>query len=239
MDGKGRKNAAGSWLRTQYFSRFAFSQSLATSILAFGLGYAFRDFFVPEAATWGSGKTGWAVLGLGIMAFGVGQLFYRRLHASYWRGFAAERWVGDVIEHAVARPGCAFAHDVKEALRGLGNVDHVVKTPDCIWVVETKAGWQDGRRFPEALEQVVRNVERVRRHVGPGVAVRGALVIADRWDRALNRDYDCRGETVKGFGPRPFWRTLREECGRAELTGADSGKVEDMVWNLGSAGHST
>ena len=238
MEGKGRKNAAGSWLRTQYFSSFAFTQMLAMSVLTFGLGYAFRDLFVPEAAAWGSGTTGLAVLGLGIVAIGAGQLFCRRLHARYWRGFAAERLVGDIVEHAVARPGCAFAHDVKEALRGSGNVDHVVKTPETVWVLETKAGWLSGRRFPEALEQVVRNVERVRRHVGPGVPVRGALVIADRWDRPLNRDYERRGETVKAFGPRTLWRTLRRECARAELTGRDSGKVEDVVWKLGSAGHS-
>ena len=69
------------------------------------------------------------------------------------RRVGAERRVGDLIEHAVVETGCAFAHDVKEALGGSGNVDHVVMTPAGVWVVETKAHWLSTRRFPAALAQ--------------------------------------------------------------------------------------
>ena len=48
--------------------------------------------------------------------------YCRRVDATWGRGLEAERQIGDLIEHAVAQRGCAFAHDVKEALGGRGNV---------------------------------------------------------------------------------------------------------------------
>ena len=50
--------------------------------------------------------------------------------------------------------GCAFAHDVEEALGPGGNVDHVAFTPAGVWVVETKTAWLGESRFKEALRQV-------------------------------------------------------------------------------------
>ena len=150
----------------------------------------------------------------------------------------AERLVGDLIDHAIARPGCAVAHDVMEALDGSGgNVDHVVMTPKGIWVVETKSGWLDKRRFPEALGQVAKNTRRVRRHLDTSLPVRGALIIADRWDRVLEDDHDSRGEPVKAFGAKAFWRVLRRECGDDTAIGQspDPETVTRMVWDLGSA----
>ncbi|MYD97897.1 MAG: NERD domain-containing protein [Gammaproteobacteria bacterium] len=90
-----------------------------------------------------------------------------------------KRRVGDRIEHALVRSGCAFAHDVKEALGQDGNVDHVVLTPAGVWVVETKSAWLDGKRFKQALRQTSDNVRRVREKLGTSLPVRGALVIAD------------------------------------------------------------
>ena len=66
--------------------------------------------------------------------------------ATWERGLPAERRVGERIEHALGRCGCAFAHDVKEALDGVGgNVAHVVLTGASVWVVKTTAVWL-GRR---------------------------------------------------------------------------------------------
>ena len=84
--------------------------------------------------------------GMGV-ALGVFYAYCRRVDATWGWGLEAERQVGDLIEHAVAQRGCAFAHDVKEALGGRGNVDHVVMTPVGVWVVETKAAWLSKRRF--------------------------------------------------------------------------------------------
>lgn len=101
-----------------------------------------------------------------MLAVGALYAYGHRVEATFSRGLQAEREVGDLIKHALAQRGCAFAHDVKEALGGAGNVDHVVMTPARVWVVETKAAWLSKRRFPAALRQVAENVDRVRRHLG-------------------------------------------------------------------------
>ena len=121
-----------------------------------------------------------------------------------------------MIDHAIAARGCAVAHDVREALRVPGNVDHVVMTPAGIWVLETKSGWVDKRRFPEALRQVGENVQRIRRHLDSSVPVRGALIIADVWERSTRDEYDWDGEPVKVFGVQPLWRTLCMVCRHGE-----------------------
>ena len=144
------------------------------------------------------------MLGVMICAFGVLYLFCRRIDSTWRRGMDAERKVGDLIEYAVAQRGCAFAHDVKEALGGPGNVDHVVMTPAGIWVVETKSGWLGKRRFPSALRQVAENVRRIRRHLVTSLPVRGALVIADPSNESLEADYDGDGEPVNAFGRKTF-----------------------------------
>ena len=124
---------------------------------------------------------------------------------------------------------------------GRGNVDHVVMTPAGIWVVETKSHRLSKRRFPRALRQVAENASRVRRHLETSLPVRGALVIADRSEDALEARYDWNGEAVQAFGATKFWRVLSVE---GEQTGADGGlprsemeRVERAVWNLGSTGH--
>ncbi len=163
----------------------------------------------------------------------------RRIDARWTRGLLAERRVGDVIEHALARPGCAFAHDVKEALGGSGSVDHIVMTPAGIWVVETKSRWQRKRRFPPALRQAAYNARRVRRHLDTSLPVRAALVIADRWDRSLESRHDWNGEPVTAFGLRTFWLLLRAECGQGGDGGSarDAARMEKTVWDLGSTRH--
>lgn len=144
--------------------------------------------------------------------------------------------MGDLIDHAVAQRGCAFAHDVKEALGGPGNVDHIVMTPAGIWVVETKSDWLSKERFPRALRQVAENVRRVRRHVETSLPVRGALVIANRANDSLEADHDWKGEPVKAFGAKKFWSVLRVEREEAPAIGrpSETARVERLVWNLGS-----
>ena len=90
-------------------------------------------------------------------------------------------------------------------------------TPAGIWVVETKSHRLSKRRFPRALRQVAENASRVRRHLETSLPVRGALVIADRSEDALEARYDWNGEAVQAFGARKFLRVLRTE---GEQTGA-------------------
>ena len=237
MQGTGRKNAAGSWLRWEMLRRVFSLGMLGMAGVGFGLGFILRGLPVLDAldatiATWGM---------VAVMALSCGALygFAGRIESTWRAGWDAERRVGDLIEHAVVETGCAFAHDVKEALGGSGNVDHVVMTPAGIWAVETKAHWLKSRRFPAALAQAANNARLVRRHLKTPLPVRAALVIAERVDGPFERDNDWKGEPVKVFDATTFWRVLREERrqGRAVERFADSERIERMVWDLGSSRH--
>ena len=237
MHRTGRKNAAGSWLRREMLRRILSVGMLAMAGFGFGLGFTLRGLPVFDAldatiATWGM---------VAVMALVYAALyrFGARIESSWGAGWDAERRVGDLIEHAVVETGCAFAHDVKEALGGSGNVDHVAMTPAGVWVVETKAHWLSTRRFPAALAQTANNARRVRRHLKTPLPVRAALVIAERTDDQFERDHEWEGEPVKVFDAMTFWRVLREERrqGGAVERFVDTERTERMVWDLGSSRH--
>ena len=238
MNRSGRKNAAGGWLRGKVLGDAASAGMLYMAVAGFGIGFIVRGFGAFD----GSRETlaVWGVLGAMIVGLGALYLFRRHIEATWGRGLEAERQIGDLIEHAVAQRGCAFAHDVKGALGGRGNVDHIVMTPVGIWVVETKARWLSKRRFPSALRQAAENVHRVRRHLGTSLPVRGALVIADRSKDSLELDHDWNGEPVKVFGAKKFWRLLckERERHRAIDKSSETAGTARMVWSLGSSRYS-
>ena len=237
MQGTGRKNAAGSWLRWEMLRRVFSVSMLAMAGIGFGLGFTLLGLPVLDALD--GTIAAWGMVAVTVLACGALYGFGGRIESTLRAGWDAERRVGDLIEHAVVETGCAFAHDVKEALGGSGNVDHVVMTPAGVWIVETKAHWLSTRRFPAALAQAAKNARRVRRHLRTPHPVRAVLVIAERVDGPFERDYDWEGEPVKVFDAMTFWRALREERrqGRAVERFADADRIERMVWDLGSSRH--
>ena len=232
----GRKNRAGSWLLQRIFERVTSAGMLVMVTMGFGVGFTIRDLPMLDALD-GSLAVLWGTVAVMCLVFGAAYLFISRVDSTWSRGLEAERRVGDLIEHAVAQPGCAFAHDVKEALGGSGNVDHVVMTPAGVWVVETKAGWLSKQRFPGALRQTVSNARRVGRYLKTVLPVRGALVIGDEPNSSIEGDYDWEGEPVKVFGAKAFWRVLRREREHGAALGpaSEAARVEKMVWDLGSS----
>lgn len=215
-------------------SRIALVGMILMGYAGFAVGFVVRG--IPAFEGPAGSLAALIVMAAVVLTIGGFWLYLRRTDATWLRGLRAEQRIGDLIEHALAGPGCAFAHDVKEALSGSGNVDHVVMTPAGIWVVETKSGWLSKRRFPQALRQVAENVHRVRRHLDTSLPVRGALVIADRSNDSLEAQYDWNGEAVQAFGAKKFWRVLsveREQTG-ADLRSPEMARVEPAVWNLGS-----
>ena len=238
MEQARRKNAAGDWLRGEVLGRTVLAAMVLMIVAGFGLGFAVRG--LPFFDGWMGTVAAMALLVGAVLAFAAYHRLFLRSDARWGRGFRAERQIGDFIEHALTRPGCAYAHDVKEALGSAGNVDHVVMTPAGIWVVETKSGWVSPRRFPNALHQVARNMRRLRRHLGStSLPVRGALIIADQGDGKLVQEYDSGGEPVNAFDPKTFWRLLRGECEHPHATGPspDVARVARLVWHLGSKSH--
>ncbi len=243
MQDKGRKNAAGAWLLGEMQGRIAGIAFVAAVVMGFALGLMVAGFpLIGKLMQAHPGRPTLGVL-LGVvgLAFGVAWLMMRRTVATWGRGLAAERRVGDCIEHALVRHGCAFAHDVKEALDDVGgNVDHVVLTGAGVWVVETKAAWLDKGPFRDALRQTAANAQRVRRKLNrPDVPVRAALVITDNQE-PFEKDFDWKGEPVKAFRVVSFWRRLREECEEGGGGGHRRSAREELVrevWNLGSTQH--
>ena len=232
-----QKNTAGGWLNRRLLDR-AFSTGMLWMVFA-GCGLGFMIGSLPAFDGRFAILVAWGILGAMVLSLGALHVFIRRTDASWGLGLRAERKVGDLIEHALTQGGCAWAHDVKEALGLQGNIDHVVMTPMGVWVVETKARWLSKRRFGAALRQIEGNVRRVRQHLGTSLPVRGAMVIADRSHHSMESDHDRNGEQVTVFGAKRFWAVLRRE----RVHGLDNGlrpevtTTENMVWNLGSTRH--
>lgn len=225
-----RKNQAGSWVRTAVLTRLLGATTLVAGVIGLLTGYMARTPSTQATVLW--------VLG-GVVVLGALLLYLRHLDDTWLRGFDAERRVGDFIEHALTQSGCAFAHDVKEALGGSGNVDHIAMTPTGLWVIETKARMPQGRWFEAALKQTAGNVRRVRGQLKTDLPVRGVLVIADPDLERFQAEDDWRGEPVLCLDAKSLWRRLRGER-RAAVSGEDTAevaRVRELVWNLGSAAH--
>lgn len=236
-----QKNAAGGWLRKRLLDR-AFSAGMLLMVFTgCGLGFAIGNHPVFDGRL-GTQST-WAIWAAVVLSAGGLYVFTRKWEASWGVGLAAERKVGDLIEHALTQDDCAYAHDVKEALGIHGNIDHVVMTPRGVWVVETKARWLSTKKFSAARHQIGKNVRRVRQHLGTSLPaslpVRGALVIGDPSHDSLESDHDWNEVQIKAFGAKSFWKALRHECAHGPDNSLHPGvtTATKMVWNLGSAGH--
>ena len=144
------------------------------------------------------------------------------------KGGVAERQIGRALEQAVTADSCAVAHNV-EGGRPLGDIDHIVATPQGVWVVETKYRRVPKRNFPKVLNRISANVARVLDLLPPDTPVTGCLVLA----------YESNGVVAERDGIRiynhdtfrsGFLVTLREER-RGDFV-VDR-QVTDAVWRLG------
>ena len=116
MEGTGRKNAAGSWLRWEMLRRVVSVSMLVMAAIGFGIGFTFRGLPVLGALVQTIATLG--MVAMVSVVCGALYVFGGRVETSWWAGWDAERRIGDLIEHAVAATGCAFAHDVKEGSAG-------------------------------------------------------------------------------------------------------------------------
>ena len=238
MDPRHTKNPSGAWLQRMLSERN--EGALATLMVATGFLMGFLLRGLPTMDGFMRAFPIWAVAACGAVLIGtflaVVLAYVRRTQATWGAGWAAERRVGDRIEHALVRPDCAFAHDVREVLGGGGNVDHVVLTPAGVWVVETKASWLEPERFQKALQQAARNAQRLREHLATQIPVRAALVIADS-EEPYEHECDWLGEEVIAFRLVSFWQRLGTECKSEAADGSEQKKLRQLVWNLGSTAH--
>ncbi len=76
------------------------------------------------------------------------------------KGYVAERQIGRAIEQAITADNCAVAHNV-EGIANAGDIDHIVATPQGVWVVETKYRRVWAKSFPKVLNRIRANVARL------------------------------------------------------------------------------
>ena len=233
MDARGRKSAAGRWLLQRVLARVVFAMMGALGLMGFSLGLWVRGVPMVDRVA------GELVAGsfIAVAMATVFLLFIVRKDSTWARGLAAERRVGDRIEHALVRDGCAFAHDVKEALGPGGNVDHVVLTPAGVWVVETKAAWLGKGRFQESAATGVGQCAAGSREIGDAVA--GSRGTRDRGrHEALRIGFRLAGGADQGVSAGVVLAEgaggMRRGCGRF-APGARSAGAE----GVGSRFHSS
>ena len=195
IDENGRvriRRDAGEWVRTQM--RYSAAAVLALLSGIFGL----------LAGVVLSGLIGWQSLLLPTLCLAAAAVVRARRYeqggfARLLKGVAAERSIGGLAEYALTARGCAVAHSVTR-IAEIGDIDHLVATPGCLWVVETKYGKIPRDRFPEVLRRLRVNLEAVRRWAPSGVEVKGCLVLATARKLPHKRLYE-NGQ-VEVFGPK-------------------------------------
>lgn len=145
-----------------------------------------------------------------------------------WKGADAEVTIGQAIEYALTRDGCAVAHHVEEIAQ-VGDIDHLVVTPRGLWVIETKHKRVPTEAFPETLRRIAHNVEGVRAWA-PRVRVTGCLVFASKQTPRPRETYRHKEEEIRCFDDRrALMKVLRKEA-RGK---AGSFDLAGKVWKLG------
>ena len=211
---------AGEWVRT----RMRYSAAVVLAVLSGIVGLL--------AGVVLSGVFGWQsvmlpALCLAALAILVVRRYEKGGFSRLLKGTAAERNVGGSIEYALTTPGCAVAHSVTE-IADIGDIDHLVATPSCLWVVETKYRKVPNERFAEVLRRIRVNLEAVRRWAPPGTDVRGCLVLAT--ENGLPRKRMYENGQVEVFNPKSLVRELKRES--MMPTSKENVVTARRVWEL-------
>lgn len=131
---------------------------------------------VALAVSFGSGSA--AIVATTILVVSLACWWWRRHRRNDLRkGHTAERQVGRALEQAVTAEGCAVAHNVT-AIMDSGDIDHIVATPQKVWVIETKYRRVPENRFPKVLSRLHECRARVQAVLPPGTPVQACLVLA-------------------------------------------------------------
>ena len=147
------------------------------------------------------------------------------------KGMGAEERVGQLIEYGITAKDCAVAHSVTKIAK-VGDIDHIVATPEGIWVIETKYRKVPRRVFPEVLGRIAANTDAVRKWAPAGTRVRGCLVLA--YERGTGKRTYTRGNEKIAVYTEKTLGDLRREL-REEARGGKQpdGQVVTDIWNLG------
>ena len=217
------RRGAGGYLETELFVE-VFGPVLALSVgvgmlVGVGAHVLFGWSFVLPMATV-------LVAGAAVLWFVRG-----RRREAFRKGYVAEHQIGRALEQAITAKGCAVAHNVTGVMDS-GDIDHIVATPQSVWVIETKY-----RRVPkDAFPGVVARLRACRRRVEEllpiGTPVRACLVLAYEGGGVRKARSDIRvfnNETFQGL-----LRDLQAEWSESRGTeGMDMDEgVARTIWRL-------
>lgn len=221
-----RRNA-GDFLRN-LLVRFNLLEATAAGVgiglgLAISVTYALGPWIGHPWAMAAIGCLAIAFLGISWNGWDLGRLE---------KGFKAETRVGQAIESAIAHHGCAFAHNVQKIAK-VGDIDHIVATPQRVWVVETKYRKvkPKSRFYDDVLPSIAANAKAVRKWTPRGTPVQGCLVLAYP-PPPVKKIYPSCNEKIVVHTPDSLEKTLRKEAQRKQILDK---KIATDVWRLGQA----
>ena len=223
------RREAGSYVR-RTMTQLGMLGTAGAGILI-GLGIAPMFFLIDR---WAGGF--WAVAAyLGTAAVGcivvsrIDQLPGRWNFDDFRKGRKAENRVGQAIGYAVTAENCAVAHSVTEIAK-VGDIDHIVATPEAIWVIETKFKKVPRKDFFDVLTRIAVNVDAVRQWAPDGTPVRGCLVLAYE-GKAGKKNFNARKEQITAyFTPQLLMHEIRAEAGKERSL---DGRIAKDIWKLG------
>ena len=176
-------------------------------------------------------------LGVGCVLYSLVLWAARSQHrGNLKKGHVAEAQIGRALEQAITADNCAVAHNVM-GISKRGDVDHIVVTPQRVWVIETKYRRVPKAKFRKVLKRIHANMAQLGELLPPDTSISGCLVLAyERGGVAPKQDSifvynhisfrnkflkDLRRE--KGAEPRPdkrasdaVWRLSRGEAVEAD-----------------------
>ncbi len=224
------KRNPGEWLRRRLLGRMLDAALFGMVGMGWLLG---AGLVLGTTRGWGQSAPEWMVWssllpGVGFLLVALYKAKRGSRLADMRKGARAEETIGQAIEYALTRDTCAVAHHVEEIAR-VGDIDHLVATPEGLWVIETKHGRLPRSEFPETLRRIAANVEGVREWA-PDTRVTGCLVFGSDEEKPPKPTYDYGKETIRAFrSRRELARELRNE-------GRGTGGSTDLarrVWKLG------
>ena len=223
---RNRKRSAGQYLISNFQDRVLDISVLI--LLGFSWFFAITVMWFVESQTLPQYVNLVFIVGPGtIFIFVACVLFVRgnRL-GNVLKGARSEMRIGQVIENAITRYGCAVAHDVTK-FGQRPNIDHLVATTRILWVIETKTSKVPRSRFPFELQKIAQNVNKVRQWM-PEVQVIGCIVFVND-PGEVRESYEHDGEPIYCFrSPKVLFDAIRAEAGEPQET-TDLAK---QVWRL-------
>ena len=143
------------------------------------------------------------------------------------KGHVAERQIGRALEEAITADNCAVAHNV-EGISNTGDIDHIVATPQRVWVVETKYRRVPKASFSRVLKRIGANMAKVRELLPPDTPVSGCLVLAYERDGVAPKRDDIFVYNQDSFGDQFLTKLGREKGDECVV----DKQVSSAIWRL-------